>query len=98
MEIPTHRRRIAALTETTMSEENEIDFAKATDAQLAAAQAELKKRRHLTDLEGQDWPNMTETEFAQKKEDVFRAMRQVGKDRSTDKKHAELEARREANA
>ena len=66
-----------------MSDENEIDFAKATDAQLEAARAELKKRRPFVELEGQDWANMSDTEFANKKEKVFTEMRQVGKDKAT---------------
>ena len=72
-----------------------IDWSIASDEQLAQAAAELKKRRPLTDFEGENWANMNETEFAQKREEVFGAMRQHAKDRRVQKENAEYLAEKE---
>ena len=79
-----------------MSNENEIDWKQATDEQLAAAAAELRNRRPLTDFNGENWPLMNETEFAQKKEEVFGAMRQHAKEKRIQKENAENLAEKEA--
>ena len=73
-----------------MSEENEKDdWTKKTDAQLAEAAAELKTRRPLTDLEGQDWGAMSSTEFANNASKGMAAMKHDSTSQRIQKENAE---------
>ena len=83
-----------------MSDENEnaIDWKQATDEQLADAAAELKARRPLTDFDNLKWPEMSDTEFEQNKEQVFKAMRAHARGRRILKEHSEFEAEKESRA
>ncbi len=73
-----------------------IDWAEASDEQLAQAAAELKKRRPLTDFDNLKWPEMSETEFEQNKSEVFAAMRQYGREKRILREHAEYESEKES--
>ena len=73
-----------------------IDWAEATDEQLAKAAAELKKRIPLTGFDNLKWSEMNDTEFANAKEDVFKAMRQYGREQRILREHAEYESGKES--
>ncbi len=79
-----------------MSDENKIDWAKATDEELAQASAEAKTRRPLTDFEGQNWPAMSDREFQKQGGEVLRAQTQHSKEQRIIKEHAELVSEKEA--
>ena len=83
-----------------MSDENEnaIDWKQATDEQLAAASAELKARRPLTDFDNLKWATMNDTEFEQNKQQVFQAMRAHAKGQRILKEHAEYESEKESRS
>lgn len=81
-----------------MTDENKIDWSKATDNELKGAAAEAKTRRPLTDFEGIDWPAMSPNEFERKSREVLQASKKFYGDQALEQKHADLVAEREAQA
>ncbi len=73
-----------------------IDWKQATDEQLAAASAELKARRPLTDFDNLKWATMNDSEFEQNKQQVFEAMRAHARGQRILKEHAEYESEKES--
>ena len=83
---------------TEKDDDTGIDWAEATDEQLAQAAAELKNRQPLTDFNDLKWATMSDNEFEQNKESVFSAMRQFAREKRILKEHSEYESEKAARA
>jgi hypothetical protein len=68
-----------------------IDWSQASDEQLSEALAEQKRRQPLTDFENTKWGKLSDSEFAENKSAVFRAVRQHASEQRLRAEHLELE-------
>lgn len=77
-------------------ESKDIDWTKATDEQLAAAAAEMNRRRPLTEFEGMPWGQMTAADLEQNSRKVFAAQKAHSAAQRLEQQHAEFQAEKAA--